>query len=67
MVSLMDFLALIEQSRRSLTPTGQERLEQMAYSKQKVRKVHKVEKEAAGKQAEQADTMPSCACETTTA
>ncbi len=35
MLSLMDFLAQIEQSRMSLTRTGQERLEQLAYSKQK--------------------------------
>ncbi len=35
MLCLMDFLAQIEQSRRSLTRTGEERLEQLAYSKQK--------------------------------
>ena len=35
MLSLIDFLAQIEQSRMSLTPTGQERLEQLAYSTEK--------------------------------
>lgn len=64
MVSLMDFLALIEQSKRSLNRTGQERLEQLEYSKQKVQKA---EKETAGKQSVLADTAPSRACETTTA
>ncbi len=43
MFSLMDFLAQIEQSRTSLTSTGQERLEQLAYSKQKMDKKAKTE------------------------
>ena len=38
MYCLMDFLALIEQSSMSLTRTGQERLEQLAYPTQKDRK-----------------------------
>ncbi len=38
MLSLMDFLLQIEQSRMSLTRTGQERLEQLVYSTQKTNK-----------------------------
>ena len=34
MLCLVDFLALIERSQEALTPTGQERLEQLAYSQQ---------------------------------
>ena len=43
MFSLMDFLAQIKQSRTSLSRTGQERLEQLAYSKQKTNKKAKTQ------------------------
>ncbi len=41
MLFLMDFLGQIEKSRMPLTRTGQERLEQLAYSKQAASKPKK--------------------------
>ncbi len=43
MLHLMDFVMQIEQSRMSLTRTGQERLAQLAYSRQETDKKAKTE------------------------
>ncbi len=59
MLTLMDFLVQIEQSRMSLTRTGQERLEQLAYSRQKTNKKAKTE---ALKPLDQPVTMPVRCC-----
>jgi hypothetical protein len=59
MMCLMDFLAQIEQSRRSLTRTGQERLEQLAYPKQNTDKQAEAESE---KPVAQDATVPMFCC-----
>ncbi len=59
MFSLVDFLAQIEQSRSSLTPTGQERLEQLAYSKQKDSRKVKIEPP---KPLEHIESLPARCC-----
>ncbi len=64
MLSLMDFLLQIEQSRMSLTRTGQERLKQLAYSKQRTNKQAKTE---ARKPLAQPVTIPALCCPEATA
>ncbi len=64
MLSLMDFLAQIEQSRMSLTRTGQERLQQLFYSKQEMNK--KAETEGR-KPLAQPVTIPVLCCPEATA
>jgi hypothetical protein len=57
MLTLMDWLGQIEYRRLSLTRTGQERLEQLAYAKQAA---GKPKKKVAVRPKTQAVTSPCC-------
>ena len=64
MLTLMEWLVQIEQSRTSLARTGQERLQQLAYSQEKA---SKKQKEPAGKPEGQGERVPAQCCQATTA
>ena len=64
MLTLIDWLVQIEQRRTSLARTGQERLQQLVYSQQKVSKKRK---EAADKPTGQGERVPARCCQATTA